>query len=207
MSSRPRHRRRRASLRPESDPVAIRVFSRHSGNHFRELQAVGPEDDRRFAGFVEDQVHDFPRDPLIISINGHQPWLADILRPTIRGNWTEISELSREVQSFDTMRFPERASKQGGVVPWVFVLDHINVPHVYYWSVGSEPPDWDEFGAADMAMYRFRTGVWMCGRGACRQDPRIPVIIIFTKPSPLSERILTDCMFEYLCKVLFVAVG
>lgn len=69
----------------------------------------------------------FPRDPLIISINGYQPWLEDILAICIEDYWSDLSDLDREVQFAGTMQFPEKASKKGRNVPWSFVLDHMNV--------------------------------------------------------------------------------
>jgi hypothetical protein len=74
----------------------------------------------------------------------------------------------------------------------------MNVPQVYYWSVGMEPPREEDRGLATMESFRFRTGVWFCGRGACRFDRNVSVTIIFTKPTPVSEHIVTQLMFDFL---------
>jgi len=69
---------------------------------------------------------------------------------------------------------------------------------VYYWSVDMDPPHWDDAGLPDMENYQFRVGAWECGRGACRFDRDVPVAIIFTKPTPVSEHVVTELMFPYL---------
>ena len=93
---------------------------------------MGPNDAGRFARMVDDLTRAAPREPLIVSVNGYQPWLGDVLRGGIHDNWSDISDLARETQFAGTMQFPEKASKRGGNVPWTFILDHINVPQVYY---------------------------------------------------------------------------
>lgn len=74
----------------------------------------------------------------------------------------------------------------------------MNVPQVYYWSVGMEPPSWDDSGLPNIDHYRFRVGGWECGRGACRFDREVAVAIIFTKPLPVSEHVVTELLFGYL---------
>jgi len=74
----------------------------------------------------------------------------------------------------------------------------MNVPQVYYWSVGMEPPSWDDSGLPNIDHYRFRVGGWECGRGACRLDREVAVAIIFTKPLPVSEHVVTELLFGYL---------
>lgn len=74
----------------------------------------------------------------------------------------------------------------------------MNVPQVYYWSVGMEPPFWDDSGLPSIDHYRFRVGGWECGRGACRFDRDVAVAIIFTKPLPVSEHVVTKLLFGYL---------
>jgi len=61
-----------------------------------------------------------------------------------------------------------------------------------------EPPSWEDFGLPDIDQYRFRVGVWVCGRGACRFDREVPVAIIFTKPTPVSEHVVTERLFDFL---------
>jgi len=63
-----------------------------------------------------------------------------------------------------------------------------------------EPPVWEDIGLPDIEHYRFRVGAWECGRGACRFDREVPVAIIFTKPTPVSEHVVTELMFDYLYK-------
>lgn len=49
-----------------------------------------------------------------------------------------------------------------------------------------------------MENFRFRTGVWFCGRGAYRDADEVPVAVIFTKSTPVSDHIVRDIMFDYL---------
>ena len=98
------------------------------------------------------------------------------------------------------MQFPEKASAKGQNVPWTFILDHMNVPQVYYWSVDMEPPRWDDWGLPYIENFRFRVGVWQLGRGACLLDRQVCVTVIFTRPSEVSEHVVTELMFGALYK-------
>lgn len=200
MASRRRHLHRRKSWNNGNTALAIRVGSRRGPRKFHEVQVQGPRDAGRFARLVDDQVRAFPRDPLIISVNGYQPWLGDIFNSCIQDHWEDISDLAREVQFAGTMQFPEKASKKGRYVPWTFILDHMNVPQVYYWSVGMEPPPSDDYGLPYIENFRFRVGVWQIGRGACSFDRNVSVTIIFTHPSEVCEHVVTELMFGYLYK-------
>lgn len=74
------------------------------------------------------------------AIDGHQYWLEEVLSSCIEDYWSDISELNREVQFAGTAQFPQRASKRAKWVPWTFIVDEMNVPSVYWWSFGYEPP-------------------------------------------------------------------
>lgn len=198
MGSRRRSLRRRKSWEPGSSTIYVRVGSRRNPQRYQEIALSGSRDAPRFSRLVAEQVRIFPRDPLVIAINGYQPWLEPILNTCIEDYWSDISELDRQVQFAGTMQFPERASKRGQDVPWTFVLDHMNVPQVYYWSVDLEPPAWEDFGLPDIQNYRFRIGAWECGRGACRFDREVPVAIIFTRPTPVAEHVVKEHLFGYL---------
>ncbi|KAK5130579.1 hypothetical protein LTR08_001898 [Meristemomyces frigidus] len=193
-----RRQPRRKSWELGDSAIHIRIMSRRSPRRFHEISVSGPRDAPRFARLVQDQVRASPRDPLVISINGYQPWLEEILSSCIEDYWSAISDLDREVQYAGTMQFPEKASKRGQDVPWTFVLDHLNVPQVYYWSVGMEPPSREDAGLSGLSHYRFRIGAWECGRSACKFDREVPVAIIFTKPTPVSEHVVTELMFGFL---------
>ncbi|KAF2172970.1 hypothetical protein M409DRAFT_49471 [Zasmidium cellare ATCC 36951] len=188
MSKRRPHRRR-PTWDPGNEPIAIRVGSRRSSTKYHEIQAQGPRDATRFARLVDEQTRAHPRDPLVIAVNGYQPWLGDVLHSCIEDYWSDISDLDRAVQFAGTMQFPEKASKRG---------HHMNVPQVYYWSVDMDPPRWEDQGLPSMKNFRFRTGVWFCGRGACRFDPQISVTIVFTKSDEVCEHIVTQLLFTYL---------
>ena len=43
-------------------------------------------------------------------------------------------------------------------------------------------------------------GGWTCGRGAYRGDDRVAVIILFTKPTEISDYVVTDLLFPHLYK-------
>ena len=199
MGSSRRRRHRRKSWSVGDGSVAIRVGSRSDLKKFHEVQLQGARDAVRFARVMQDQVREFPRDPLIISVNGYQPWLEDVFNSSISDHWEDIGDLAREVQFAGTMQFPEKASKKGRFVPWTFILDQMNVPQVYYWSVGMEPPPSDNYGH-DIENFRFRVGVWQLGRGACIFDREVSCTIIFTKPTPVSEHCITELMYNYLYK-------
>ena len=197
-------RRRPHRRRPHWDsgngpsPIAIRVGSRRSATKYHQIDAYGARDGPRFAKLVDEQTRAHPRDPLVIAVNGFEPWLGDVLHSCIEDYWADISDLDRSVQYASTMQFPEKASKRGKYVPWTFVMENMNVPQVYYWSVDLEPPAWEDKGLPDMKDFRFRTGVWFCARGACRFDPQISVTIIFTRATLVSEHVVTELMFDYL---------
>jgi len=149
-----RHRRRSYDYGPGA--ITIRVGSRRSPRKFHEIAVSGARDASRFARLIDDQVRAFPRDPLVVSINGYQPWLEDILLSCLGEDyWTEVSDLDREVQFADTMQFPEKASKRGHDVPWTFVLDHMNVPQVSVRACSSH---------AGCTLMRERKGLLLVGR-------------------------------------------
>lgn len=101
--NRRRHLRRRKSWEYGDGAILLRVGSRRSLRHFHEISVTGRRDAPRFARLIEDQVRAFPRDPLIISVNGYQPWLQEILSSCIDDYWSDISDLDREVQFASTM--------------------------------------------------------------------------------------------------------
>ena len=111
-----------------------------------------------------------------------------------------MSDLDREVQFAGTMQFPEKENTQGQNASWTFLLDQMNVPQVYYWSVGMEPPHGEDEGLPDVEDFRFRVGVWQMGKGACRLDREVCVTIIFTRPTEVCEHVVTELMFGYLYK-------
>ena len=198
MTGRRRHRRKSWSY--GDGPIVIRVGDRRTTRRFREVEISSPQDGGRFARLIEDQVRAHPRDPLIISVNGYQSWLEEVLSICFQDDMEEIKLLARETQFAGSMRFPEKASRRGQFVPWTFVLDQMNVPQVYYWSVGLKPPANEKDGLPAIENFRFRIGVWQMGRGACRLDRDISVTIIFTRPTEVSELAVTKLMFDYLYK-------
>ncbi|EME87624.1 uncharacterized protein MYCFIDRAFT_75470 [Pseudocercospora fijiensis CIRAD86] len=157
---------------------SVQPARRRSATKYSEVQIYSPREAGRFARLVEEQVSAHPNDPLIIAVNGYQEWLGDVLHSCLEDNWQEIAELDRAVQFASTI--------------------HMNVPQVYYWSVDMEPPHWEEKGLPPMDTFKFRTGVWFCGRGACRLDRKVSVTLVFTRPTPVSEHIVTRLLFDYL---------
>lgn len=184
----------------DNGPIAVRVGSRRSPRKFHEVLVSGPRDSGRVARLVEDQVRAFPRDPLIIAVNGYQPWLEEVFNSCIQDHWSDIADLDKEVQFAGTMQFPEKASAKGQYVPWTFILDHMNVPQVYYWSVDMQPPLGDDYGLPQIEDFRFRVGVWQIGKGGCLIDRQVSVTIIFTRPEEVCEHVVTELMFGFLYK-------
>lgn len=200
MASRRRHLHRPKSWSYGNGGITIRVGSRRNPRRFHEVQVTGPRDAGRFARLIEDQVQAHPRDPLIVAVNGYQPWLEAIFNSCFQNHWADLSDLSREVQFSHTMQFPEKASKKGRFVPWTFIIDHMNVPQVYYWSVGMEPPHGEDWELPDISTFRFRIGVWQQGRGACLMDRDVSVSIIFTPPDRVSDHVVSELLFTNLYK-------
>lgn len=200
MTRHSRHRSRRRSYEATGSPINVRIGSRKSTKGYHEIHIISPRDAGRFARMVDDQVHLYPEDPLIIAINGHQPWLKEILSVCFEGFWNQIDELSRELQFAETAKFPERASTQGKCVPWTSIMDHMNVPQVYFWSVGLEPPEIHRRDTPFIQQYRLRVGVWFCGHGACRLNRAVSTTIIFTRPTPVAEHIMGGILFKHLYK-------
>lgn len=200
MTRRRRHHSRRRSLSALNNPITIRIGSRRAPRKHHEIQVTGPQDANRFARLVDDQVRLHPKDPLIISINGHQAWIGEILSSCFEDCWNHISEVSRELQFAGTAKFPERLSKRGRYVPWSFIVDQMNVPQVYSWSVGLEPPQAHGREIPFIEQYRMRVGVWYCGRGACMLNRAVSTTLIFTRSTPIAEHIVGDAMFKHLHK-------
>lgn len=147
---------------------------------------------------IDDEVKLHPRDPLIISVNGYQPWLEHLLNTCIEDYQTSLSELNREVQFAGTARFPERANKRAKQIPWTCIVDQINVPEVYPWSVNQTPRKLYHDGFPHIGGYRFRIGVWTCAREACKFDPNVSVTLLFTQPLEVPESVVSGLLFDYL---------
>lgn len=198
MSGHHRRQSRRRSWATAGDPITIRVGSRRPTHNNYEIQVANHKDANRLGRLVGDQVRLQPRDPLIVSINGHQPWLGEILASCLEDCWDDISDVSRELQFAGTAKFPERAPKRGKCVPWTFIMDEMNVPQVYSWSVGLEPPQAHGRELPFIEQYRMRVGVWFCRRGACKLNRAVSVTLIFTRSTPIAEHIIGGIMFKKL---------
>lgn len=123
MAGRRRYVRRRRPWNYGDGTIYMRIGSRRSPRYFQEILVSGPEDAPRLARVVDDQTRAYPKDPLVISVNGYQPWLEDIFSACIEGYWTDISDLAREVRKLcvekyvlcigdadDAMSFPGRCN-------------------------------------------------------------------------------------------------
>jgi hypothetical protein len=198
MSRQRHHHSRRRSWAATSDPITIRVGSRRTPNKHHDIRVTSHKDANRFAHLIGDQVRLQPRDPLILSINGHQPWMGEVLSSCLEDCWDQISDVSRELQFAGTAKFPERASKRGRCAPWTFIMDQMNVPQVYSWSVGLEPPQAHGCEIPFIVQYRMRVGVWFCERGACKLNRSVSVTLIFTRSTPIADHIIGDVMFKSL---------
>ena len=195
-----RRRHRRKSWTYGDGPIHIRVGSRRSSRRYHEVEISDPGDVGRFVRIIDEQVRAHPLDPLIISVNGYQSWFEEVLSSCIQDDLEDLNLLARELQFSSTMQFPEKASRRAQYVPWTFILDQMNVPQVYYWSIGIQPPANEKDGLPAIENFRFRIGVWQMGRGACRFDRNVSVTIIFTRQTEVSELVVTELLFGYLYK-------
>lgn len=183
-----------------NESINIRVGTRQGRQRYHEIQVTGPRDGPHFARMIEKQARTQPGEPLIIAINGHQPWLGDILSTCIEDYWDQISDLNRELQFSTTVQFPQKASKRGKYVPWTFIVDQINVPEVYYWSLGLPAPAAAPTGLINIDRAKLRVGVWFCAHNACKFDRKISTTIIFTRPDKIAELVVRELLFEFLHK-------
>ncbi|KAL1304641.1 hypothetical protein AAFC00_003605 [Neodothiora populina] len=199
-SIRPARRRRsrhRKSAAPRHVPLEIRVSNRQAKGSYMYIRVTSEADGERFLRMVDDSIRTNPRDPVVININGYQPWLQGVLRAAINDRWSELPDLNRELQFADTVKFPEKANKRSkGDLPWSFVVDEMNIPKVYYWSFGETPPGYQYTSNVDN--YRFRVAVWTCAREAYRLADRVPVTIIFTQPTEPGEFVSRNLLFPHL---------
>lgn len=74
------------------------------------------------------------------TFNGYQPWLEQVISTCIDDRYDELTDLNRALQFDDTVKFPERSNKRSMQIPWSFLVDQINVPDVYWWTFGKDPP-------------------------------------------------------------------
>jgi hypothetical protein len=58
----------------------------------------------------------------------------------IDDRYDDLSDLNRALQFDDTVKFPERSNKRTRRIPWTFLVDQMNIPDVYWWTFGKEPP-------------------------------------------------------------------
>ncbi|KEQ75465.1 hypothetical protein M436DRAFT_41755 [Aureobasidium namibiae CBS 147.97] len=196
-----RHHRKRRSPRhkswyQEGVPIRIHIGNRRSPGYHSSIQ-VTSADGSRFAALVQETLRMNPRDPLLISFNGYQPWLEQVIATCIDDRYDELTDLNRALQFDDTVKFPERSNKRSTQIPWSFLVDQMNVPDVYWWTFGKERPGGRPQGADEIDDYRFRIAAWCCGRGACRFDREVPVTLVFTQSKLLAENVVHDLFFPY----------
>lgn len=187
--------------------VDIRVGcrSRRDGSRYLNLRLTGHHDDAAaLDGLLRRAVLDNPGDPLVIAVSGYQPWFEDILQSCVDKRWSDRQTLHRQAVQYTYTRFPENTSRRHEkqlVLPWAFVVEHVNFPDVYEWSY-QDYPRLRKRSTLVVKDYTFRLGVWTCASHAWRHNPNIPVTIIFTAPQPTttheSDQIITSILFPYL---------
>lgn len=173
-----RHPRRYPNY-PEtaSSPIYIRIGDPSNERFYREVVVYSEQDRNKFLDAVYDTLTKNPGKPLIITVSDWRDWLDDILASCVAKDVRnacriEISERNQEVQKTDLFRFPERhVVGDRDTVTWSFVIDHINVPQAYWWSVHLDFPsdskgdDRDGQHRFQPELYRLRLAVWTCGEG------------------------------------------
>jgi len=75
------------------------------------------------------------------SVNGYRPWLEDIFNVCIDDHYSRPSLTNREVQFSETVQFPQKSDRRTKWVPWTFIVDQMNLPEVFYWTFGIQPPE------------------------------------------------------------------
>ena len=179
----------------------VRVGNRRLDCGFEQFELQTRNDTERFAVRIRRLVHANPGEPLILAVTGYQWWLVDVFTAILNADGTDggdIRNFCRQVQRPGTMQFPERASKRDPYVPWKFIVEQINVPQVYHWSVGMSDPALAHGAAPSIADFRFRIGVWQMAQGAYRFDPDVSVAIIFTPPTEVADGVVLKHLFPYL---------
>lgn len=189
-----RSKRRFHDVESGSGPVCIRIGDPSIEACYRKLIAHSERDGDSFVRIVNSTLEKLQGLPLLIIVSGWREWLGKILARCVKEEVRskcerELSERNREVQDTGYFRFPERhvLNKEGkeDTVTWSFVIDQINLPQAYQWSMDPSihtDPDRDAEDP-DLEQYRFRLGVWTCAEGL----ENVSVTIIFTKPDTFSE--------------------
>ncbi|KAI9700487.1 MAG: hypothetical protein M1820_006786 [Bogoriella megaspora] len=175
-----RHSKRRSRHYAEDYGIAIRFGSRRSRDRYMEMRAVGPRDKSRFEDMIKATRELNPNDPLLLKDG------ADVDR----------AELTRAVYQTDQLWFPERSSRRSRFAPWSFIVDEMNLPDVFWWSLKQDPPESEDLESIDS--YRLRIGVWTCREGAYTHNAKVPVTIIFTQPTKVQENIVKYLAFKEL---------
>ncbi|KAI5251076.1 hypothetical protein E4T42_04528 [Aureobasidium subglaciale] len=196
-----RHHRKRRSPRhkswyQEGVPINVHVGNRCSPGYYTSIQVTSGDGDR-FADLVHETLRMNPQDPLLITFNGYQPWLEQVISTCIDDRYDELTDLNRALQYDDTVKFPERSNKRSTQIPWSFLVDQMNIPDVYWWTFGKDPPQDRPQAVDEIDEYRFRIAAWCCGRRACRFDERVPVVLIFTQDRLPAENVMRDLFFPY----------
>ena len=191
-----RSSRRSRDFVERSEPLHIGIGNRSQPDRFEEIVAYSARDTIAFQQAVNRVLDDIDNQgSLLLIINGWRPWLEQLLASCIGSDDLRglLWDRNKEVQDRDSFRFPERHIMQRDSESlwdsWSFVIDQLNIPETYWWSMGKDPPK--ILDLSEIEQFRFRLGVWTCAMGAYEPeespasrdfpDESVTVTVVFIK--------------------------
>ncbi|KAF2227260.1 hypothetical protein BDZ85DRAFT_189892 [Elsinoe ampelina] len=182
----------------DNEIVDIRIGNRSVPASYVPLRTSTRQDNVKFRNLVVESVKANPDEPLVIALNSFAPYLEDMLATCIDNHDIALGLINREVQFSETVQLPQSADRRAGQVPWTFIIDQMNLPEVYRWSFGQDHSREQHTNNVDS--YRLRVGAWVCDQGAYRFDSKVPVVVIYMRPTEIAENIVQSHLFPHIFK-------